>query len=116
MVDREVLLVTYRFPPLGGSGVQRALKLARYLPDAGWRVHVLTAGHTHYPLIDATLNGEPGDGHDHGLSSENVQVHRVLGYEPGGIAATACRWMGRRAAAQTAGEAPSLENRLFWRL
>lgn len=116
MVDREVLLVTYRFPPLGGSGVQRALRLAQYLPDAGWRVHVLTSGHTHYPLIDATLDGEPSDDEDHGLSSENVQVHRVLGYEPGGIAATACRWMRRRAVASTTGDTPSLENRLFWRL
>lgn len=116
MFDREVLLVTYHFPPLGGSGVQRALKLAQCLPDAGWRVHVLTAGHTHYPLIDATLNGESGDGEDHGLSSENVKVHRVLGYEPGGIAATACRWMRRKATVQTAADAPSLESRLFWRL
>lgn len=116
MVDHDVLLVTYHFPPLGGSGVQRALKLAQYLPDAGWRVHVLTAGHTHYPLIDATLNGEPGDGDDHELSSENVKVHRVLGYEPGGIAATACRWMRRKAAVQTNADAPSLEKRLFWRL
>jgi len=116
MADRDVLLVTYHFPPLGGSGVQRALKLARYLPDNGWRVHVLTAGHTHYPLIDTTLGGDSVCGEDCELSRENVTIHRVLGYEPGGIAATACRWMRRGTAVQAGTEAPSLENRLFWRL
>jgi len=116
MVDRDVLFVAYHFPPLGGSGVQRALKLARYLPDAGWRVHVLTAGHTHYPLIDATLNGGSSRDNDHAFSSEHVRVHRVLGYEPGGIAASACRWMGCKAEAGRAANAPSLESRLFWRL
>jgi glycosyltransferase involved in cell wall biosynthesis len=40
---QNLLLVTYSFPPLGGVGVHRALSLARYLPEFGWNVHVLTA-------------------------------------------------------------------------
>jgi glycosyltransferase involved in cell wall biosynthesis len=39
----NVLLITFSFPPAGGVGVLRALSLARYLPENGVRVDVLTA-------------------------------------------------------------------------
>jgi glycosyltransferase involved in cell wall biosynthesis len=39
---RRLLLVTYFFPPLGGPGVFRPLRLAKYLPREGWQVTVLT--------------------------------------------------------------------------
>jgi glycosyltransferase involved in cell wall biosynthesis len=38
----NLLLITYSFPPAAGVGVQRALSLAKYLPEQGFRVHVLT--------------------------------------------------------------------------
>src|SRR4051794_41429674 len=45
MADAErplrVLLVAFYFPPAGGGGVQRVLKLCRYLPEHGVEVHVL---------------------------------------------------------------------------
>jgi glycosyltransferase involved in cell wall biosynthesis len=34
---RELVLVSYHFPPHGGKAVQRASKLAKYLPRFGWR-------------------------------------------------------------------------------
>jgi glycosyltransferase involved in cell wall biosynthesis len=37
----KVLLVTLHFPPAGGGGVQRSLKLAQYLPALGIETHVL---------------------------------------------------------------------------
>jgi glycosyltransferase involved in cell wall biosynthesis len=37
----KVLLVTMYFPPAGGGGVQRSLKLAQYLPALGVETHVL---------------------------------------------------------------------------
>jgi glycosyltransferase involved in cell wall biosynthesis len=37
----KVLLVTLYFPPAGGGGVQRPLKLAQYLPALGVETHVL---------------------------------------------------------------------------
>jgi glycosyltransferase involved in cell wall biosynthesis len=37
----RVLLVTMYFPPAGGGGVQRPLKLAQYLPALGIETHVL---------------------------------------------------------------------------
>ena len=39
----NVLLITFSFPPAGGVGVLRALSLAKYLPEDGIRVDVLTA-------------------------------------------------------------------------
>jgi glycosyltransferase involved in cell wall biosynthesis len=49
MVDVEdiqtslsVLLIAYHFPPIGGAGVQRSLKFARYLPGSRCRVKVIT--------------------------------------------------------------------------
>lgn len=39
-----VLMVAFHYPPcFGSSGIQRTLKLSRYLPDYGWRPVVLTA-------------------------------------------------------------------------
>jgi len=35
------LIVCFYFPPAGGGGVQRPLKLARYLPELGIETHVL---------------------------------------------------------------------------
>jgi len=37
----KALLVTMYFPPAGGGGVQRPLKLAQYLPPLGIETHVL---------------------------------------------------------------------------
>ena len=34
--------MTYQFPPYGGKAVQRASKLAKYLPDFGWQPIVFT--------------------------------------------------------------------------
>jgi glycosyltransferase involved in cell wall biosynthesis len=40
-MSRRVLMVAYYFPPLGGSGTLRTVKLAKYLPGAGWDPVVL---------------------------------------------------------------------------
>ena len=37
----KVLLVTMYFPPAGGGGVQRPLKIATHLPELGIETHVL---------------------------------------------------------------------------
>lgn len=41
---RKVLIVAYIFPPIGGGGVQRTLKFAKYLRGLGWEPIVLTVG------------------------------------------------------------------------
>ena len=42
---KNLLFITYHFPPTGGSGVQRGLKFAKYLPEYGWNPIVLCADH-----------------------------------------------------------------------
>src|SRR5438552_8607286 len=38
----RVMLIAHGFPPASGSGSNRALAFARYLPPHGWRPSVLT--------------------------------------------------------------------------
>jgi len=51
----RVLIVSYYFPPSGGPGVQRALKVAKYLPEVGWQPDVLTVAEGAYPATDPSL-------------------------------------------------------------
>ena len=57
---RQVLFVTYYFPPSGGPGVQRSLKFVKYLPEFGWRPTVLTVDpdYAAYPNLDLELMNE----------------------------------------------------------
>ena len=41
---KRCLIITYYFPPVGGGGVQRILKLIKYISKSGWQATVLTAG------------------------------------------------------------------------
>ncbi len=54
-MTRRVLFVSYAFPPVGGAGVQRVTKFAKYLPRAGWEVSVLTVLNPSVPLLDKSL-------------------------------------------------------------
>jgi glycosyltransferase involved in cell wall biosynthesis len=58
---RRVLTIAYLFPPCGGSGVQRSLKLVRYLPSHGWAPVVLTTRDIAYTSYDNTLMEEVPD-------------------------------------------------------
>ena len=39
---KKVLMISYNFPPIGGVGIIRTLKFAKYLPKFGWCPYVLT--------------------------------------------------------------------------
>lgn len=57
MKVKRVLMVAANFPPVGGVGVLRAVKTAKYLPQAGYEVFVLTAsGQTHVQRDEALLD------------------------------------------------------------
>jgi len=49
------LLVSYYFPPVGGGGVQRWLKLLKYISGFGWEFTVITNNQTHSSPEDKTL-------------------------------------------------------------
>lgn len=52
---KRVLIVAYAFPPVGGAAVQRPAKFAKYLPQHGWNVSVLTASNPSVPVYDESL-------------------------------------------------------------
>lgn len=55
---KRVLVLAYFFPPLGGGGCQRTLKLVRYLEPHGWSSTVVTAREEDYWILDPTLLSE----------------------------------------------------------
>lgn len=52
---KRVLIITYYWPPSGGSGVQRWLKFAKYLPQYGWEGVVYTPSNPQANSIDNAL-------------------------------------------------------------
>ena len=51
----KVLILTYYWPPAGGSGVQRWLKFVKYLQEFGIEPIVYTVDNTNYPKEDVSL-------------------------------------------------------------
>ena len=71
---QHALLVAYAFPPVGGAGVQRMSKLAKYLPLHGFTPRVLTVANPSVPLTDESLVRDlPAD----------LDVIRARSLEPG---------------------------------
>lgn len=57
---KKVLIITYYFPPSGGAGVQRWLKMMKFLPEFGIEPIVLTvdAKYASYPQYDYSMLAE----------------------------------------------------------
>ena len=54
----KVLIITYYWPPAGGSGVQRWLKFVKYLQGFNMQPIVYTISNPRYPSIDDSLLNE----------------------------------------------------------
>jgi len=52
---RKFLIITYYWPPSGGSGVQRWVKFCKYLPAQGWEPVVYTPENPEAPATDRSL-------------------------------------------------------------
>ncbi len=67
---KKVLIITYYWPPSGGSGVQRWLKFTKYLPEFGVEPIILTVDpdFATYPGLDFSLEKE---------INSNVLVYRT---------------------------------------
>jgi len=79
---KRVLVIAYFFPPLGGGGCQRTLKLVRYLDPLGWRSTVVTTRDRDYWILDPSLEEEiPAD----------TEVIRVGGVTGGKVVQTLSR-------------------------
>ena len=55
---KRVLIISYYWPPTGGSGVQRWVKFAKYLPLEGWQPVIYTPENPEQLAIDETLAAE----------------------------------------------------------
>jgi len=55
---KRVLIITYYWPPSGGSGVQRWVKFAKYLPSEGWQPVIYTPKNPELTTVDKTLASE----------------------------------------------------------
>ncbi|MBT5876247.1 MAG: glycosyltransferase [Candidatus Latescibacteria bacterium] len=70
---KNVLILSYYFPPMGLGGVQRPLKFAKYLPRFSWRPIIVTVKDVRY------------HGHDDSLLQElpsDALVYRTGSYDP----------------------------------
>lgn len=70
---KNILIITYYWPPSGGSGVQRWLKFTKYLPQFGWQPIVYTPENPDIPVIDQSLEKD--------ISKETIVIKRKI-WEP----------------------------------
>ena len=54
-IMKRLLVITYYWPPVGGSGVQRWVKFAKYLPSEGWQPVIYTPKNPDLASIDESL-------------------------------------------------------------
>ena len=52
---KRALIITYYWPPIGGSGVQRWVKFAKYLPQEGWQPVIYTPENPDLSSVDTSL-------------------------------------------------------------
>lgn len=87
--------MSYSFPPVGGAGVQRVVKLAKYLPLFGVRPAVLTVANPSAPLRDDSLFRDVPPG---------MEIARARTLEPG-YAAKEAAWRAQAASSMPAANA-----------
>ena len=59
---KKVLIISYYWPPAGGSGVQRWLKFTKYLPKYSWQPIIYTPENPYFEVKDqALLNDIPAE-------------------------------------------------------
>lgn len=73
---KKALIITYYWPPAGGSGVQRWLKFVKYFRDFGIEPIVYTVENPNYPILDESLQNDV---------PENVEVLKLPIWEPNNV-------------------------------
>lgn len=62
MKNKKFLIITYYWPPYGGTGVYRVLKFTKYLVKQGWEPIILTPKRANSPIVDNNLLNEVPEG------------------------------------------------------
>lgn len=76
-LPKNVLFITHAFAPGSSSAVFRPLKFVKFLPDFGWRPHVVTVKKNMPPIDRSLMSDIPA----------SVPVHEVFSAEPGNLRA-----------------------------
>lgn len=71
--EKNILIISYYWPPAGGPGVQRWLKFAKYLPEFGWKPTVFIPENPSYPILDESLEKD---------ISEDLNIIKTKIWEP----------------------------------
>jgi glycosyltransferase involved in cell wall biosynthesis len=100
---KKVLIITYYWPPSGGSGVQRWLKFVKYLPAFGWEPHVFTPENPSFAVKDPSLEKD--------IPAE-AEVMRFPIWEPYDIFDMMRRWLSGKEGASP-GFVPSGQSTFF---
>lgn len=74
---KNVLIIAYAFPPIGGVGAIRIVKFAKYLAEFGWRPVILTVNDSNEFVIDDMLQDE---------LANDLSVYRTRIWEPLNVA------------------------------
>ncbi|MCC7331991.1 MAG: glycosyltransferase family 4 protein [Flavobacteriales bacterium] len=70
---KKVLIITYYWPPMGGGGVQRWLKMSKYFREFGWEPIIFTTENGEASVVDESIVSE---------IPEKTQTLRVPIWEP----------------------------------
>lgn len=73
MANKKILILTYYWPPSGGTGVQRWLHFTRYLKELGWEPIIFTPSNPEAPVQDVKLLAQIPEG---------VEVLKIPIWEP----------------------------------
>ena len=73
MANKKILILTYYWPPSGGTGVQRWLHFTRYLKELGWDPIIFTPSNPEAPVQDPKLLAQIPEG---------VEVLKIPIWEP----------------------------------
>ncbi len=65
---KHILIIAYKFPPMGGIGTRRWAKFAKYLSRDGYKVHVLTINYQKKDKVNWLHDVEGND---------NIIIHRI---------------------------------------
>jgi glycosyltransferase involved in cell wall biosynthesis len=82
----RVLIITYYWPPSGGSGVQRWLKMSKYLPAFGWEPWIFTPENPAFTVRDESLSADV---------PPEAEVIRFPIWEPYRLYYRIGKWLGR---------------------
>ena len=72
-MSNKILIISYYWPPSGGSGVQRWVNFSNKLSLSGCEVTVITAQNPNYPVLDNKLDS---------IINKSVKVIKIPIFDP----------------------------------